>query len=73
VLEPGFLLGFLLITIGYLLFGLAVYEAGAVALWSALLPLFGVLGAIALQDAHGAGLWMGFVWLLFGGTLLGRR
>jgi hypothetical protein len=73
VLDPAFLLGFLLIAIGYLLFGLAVYQAGAVPLWSALLPLFGVLGAIALQDAHGAGLWMGFVWLLFGVMLLGRR
>jgi hypothetical protein len=73
VLDAGFLLGFLLIAIGYLVFGLAMYRAGTLALWSAFLPLIGVLGAITLQDAHGAGLWMGFVWLLFGGALLGRR
>jgi hypothetical protein len=70
VLDPGFLLGFLLIAIGYLLFGLAVYRARTLSLWSAFLPLLGVLGVIPLQDAHGAGLWMGFVWLLFGGALL---
>jgi hypothetical protein len=72
VLDPGFILGFLLIGIGYLVFGLAPYRAGSLALWSAFLPLLGVLGAITLQDEHGAGLWMGFVWLLFGGALLVR-
>jgi hypothetical protein len=72
VLDPGFILGFLLIGVGYLLFGLAAYRTGALARWSAFLPLLGVLGAITLQDEYGAGLWMGSVWLLFGGGLLSR-
>jgi len=70
VLDPGFLVGFLLITIGYLLFGLAMYKADVLALWGAFLPLLGVLGAVILQDGHGAGLWMGFVWLLLAAALL---
>jgi len=73
VLDAGFILGFLLIGVGYLLFGLAASRAGSLALWSAFLPMLGVLGAITLQDEHGAGLWMGFVWLLLGVALLGRR
>jgi hypothetical protein len=72
VLDPEFILGFLLIGVGYLLFGLAAYRTGALARWSAFLPLLGVLGAITLQDEYGAGLWMGSVWLLFGGGLLSR-
>jgi len=40
--------------------------------WEALLPLFGVIGALVLQDAHGAGIWLGAAWLLFGTRLIRR-
>jgi hypothetical protein len=71
VLDGPFLLGFLMIAVGYLLVGLWAYRSRALSLWSAFLPWLGVVGAATLQDAHGAGLWMGLMWLLFGGVLLG--
>jgi hypothetical protein len=40
--------------------------------WEALLPLFGVIGALVLHDAHGAGIWLGAAWLLFGTRLIRR-
>jgi len=71
VLDGPFLLGLLLIAVGYLFVGIWAYRSRTLPLWSAFLPWLGVLGAATLQDAHGAGLWMGLMWLLFGGVLIG--
>ena len=67
-----FALGFLAMLVGYAVLGIAFTRARLLRTWEALLPLFGVLGALVLQDAHGAGMWLGGAWLLFG-TRLTRR
>jgi hypothetical protein len=67
-----FALGFLAMLVGYALLGIAFARTHLLRTWEALLPLFGVLGALILQDAHGAGIWLGAAWLLFG-TRLTRR
>jgi len=72
VLDGPFLFGFLMIAVGYLLVGLWAHRSRTLPVWSAFLPWLGVLGAVTLQDAHGAGLWMGAMWLLFGSVLLAR-
>jgi hypothetical protein len=63
VLDPLFLLGFLMVAVGYLIFALATVRNHSLA---SVLPLLGVIGAIALQDEHGAGVWMGAVWAVYG-------
>lgn len=71
VLDGPFLLGFLMIAVGYLLVGIWAYRSRSLPWWCAFLPWLGVLGAAMLQDAHGAGVWMGLMWLLLGGVLIG--
>src|SRR5262245_41850224 len=70
VLDPIFALGFLLAGLGYLLFGVAALKARVLPRWSAFLPLAGVVGAVLLQDKHGAGISMGVVWALLGYVLM---
>jgi hypothetical protein len=65
-------LGFLAMMFGYAVLGIAFARARLLRTWEALLPLFGVLGALVLQDAHGAGMWLGGAWLLFGTRLIRR-
>lgn len=69
-LDVVFALGFLLAIVGYLLFGLASLRAAMLPRWSAPLPLLGAIGAIVLQDKHGAGILMGVVWALLGLVLV---
>ncbi len=69
-LDVLFALGFLLAIVGYLLFGVASLRAAMLPRWSAPLPLLGAIGAIVLQDKHGAGILMGVVWALLGFVLV---
>jgi hypothetical protein len=69
-LDALFALGFLLAIVGYLLFGVASLRAAMLPRWSAPLPLLGAIGAIVLQDKHGAGILMGVVWALLGFVLV---
>ena len=70
VLDPVFAFGFLLAGLGYVLFGVAAFKARVLPRWSAFLPLSGVVGAVLLQDKHGAGISMGVVWALLGYVLI---
>jgi hypothetical protein len=66
LLDVVFALGFLLAIIGYLLLAVAFHRAAVLPRWSAPLPLLGAVGAVVLQDKHGAGVVMGVVWVLLG-------
>jgi hypothetical protein len=68
--DVFFLLGFLAIIVGYLMLGIGVARAHLLRIWEALLPALGVICALAAQDAHGAGIWLGAAWLMFGTRLL---
>jgi hypothetical protein len=68
--DVFFLLGFLAIVVGYLMLGIGVARAHLLRIWEALLPGLGVICALAAQDAHGAGIWLGAAWLVFGTRLL---
>jgi hypothetical protein len=67
-----FVLGFLAMLVGYAMIGTGFARAHLLQTWEALLPLFGVIGALVLHDAHGAGIWLGAAWLLFGTRLIRR-
>jgi len=70
--EPAdalLILAFLLAAVGYLAVGWATWRAGTLPIWAAFLPAAGVVGAVVLEDAHGAGVWQGLVWIALGVTL----
>jgi hypothetical protein len=70
--EPAdalLLLGFVLAAVGYLTIGWTTWRARALPMWAAFLPAIGIVGAAVLQDAHGAGVWQGIVWIGLGVTL----
>jgi hypothetical protein len=70
LLDLAFLAGFLLAALGYAVLGVAIFRARVLPRWSAPLPALGVVGAVVLQDKHGAGVVMGLVWALLGLMLL---
>ena len=70
LLDPVFILGFLVVGVGYLLLCVVILKAGVLPRWSAPLPLVGVVGAILLRDKYGAGVVMGVAWALMGYVLV---
>ena len=72
LLDSVFIVGFLLALLGYIVVGVAIVRARVLPRWSASLPALGVVGAVLLQDKHGAGVMMGVVWVLLGLMLVHR-
>jgi hypothetical protein len=68
--DAVLILGFVLSEVGYLVVGWTTWRTRTLPIWAAFLPAIGVVGAVALQDAHGAGVWMALVWMALGITLI---